>query len=176
MADSTSVDWTEFYRSLGIPASSGTTQYFNQPGVTYGYNVASGNYEPKRAGEAYASVPAPKFPAASLPTSAPRTAVAAIEQAAPSVAAPTQALALAPVQNRPQATQQVAQQTASPAGRSPLLDALSGSQKQPSWLDMLLSGFGDSNTTPSSALPWWRLEDPEHSGGFDGHGGGGSLV
>lgn len=42
--------------------SSGTVYYPQTPGTQYGYNTATGNYEVKRAGQSYTSVPGPKMP------------------------------------------------------------------------------------------------------------------
>lgn len=61
--------------SIANPTTSGTTYYPQSPGVEYGYNSLTGNYEVKQAGQPYTSVPGPtRAPVPSVPNPTSRVA------------------------------------------------------------------------------------------------------
>ena len=62
------MDVSELYRGiikpeggLVMPTGGGTVYFPRSPGVEYGYRADTGEYEAKRPGVAYASVPAPRM-------------------------------------------------------------------------------------------------------------------
>lgn len=152
-----------------------TTQYFpRDAGQTYGYNV-NGTYEQKRPGEAYVSIPAPRFPA----PSAPPTALAAIQQQAPAATlpAPGPAMALAPPAAR-QAPAVATRPISNTGGqmRGPtLFDLLSGGGGKSSTLGMLLAGLGGGPSSSRSSSPgsYFSVATGGNSseGGIEGNGG-----
>lgn len=116
------------------------------------------------------------FPAPPPAVAKQQPAVMAIQQAAPSPPPlPSAAMALAPTA-APMASRPISNTSAQMRGPN-LLDLLSGGGKS-STLGMLLGALGGKPAAPPSrsAAPWWHAEDHDRSGGFDGHGGGGSLV
>lgn len=198
------VDWDAFYKGI-LPAKPSTTQYFpRDAGQSYGYNTVTGAYEPKRGGQGYASVPAPRFP------TVPSTALAAIGRAAPAE--------LPSLPSTPMAfgsTAPVGRPATMPRAPAPTLGPITNvtAQMRPQTiLDALFTGKGGGFTMPSlrntlsnlfatgaaagfpalsapsglfgssatQSSPWWQQVmgdgDSNRSGGFDGSGGGGGLT